>query len=103
MTYLAFPPHKVLNPYDNLFAVTGIPKGKNSMMWLGTYAGIFGYDGRDFIIINDETLGFDRKIAPLHIRSVLEDTKGRLWIGNNGIGLVLREGSSVSNFLEKII
>lgn len=101
LIYLAFPPHKVINLNDNLFAVTSISKGKNNMIWFGTYAGVFGYNGSDFIIINDETLGFDRNIAPLHIRSILEDSKGRLWIGNNGIGVLLKEGDSIINFSEE--
>jgi len=101
LNYLAFPPRKVLNHYDNLFAVTGISIGKNNMIWFGTYAGAFGYDGNGFTIINDETLGFDRKIAPLHIRSILEDSKGRLWMGNNGIGVLLKEGDTIINFSEK--
>lgn len=99
--YLAFPPQKVLNPTDNLFAVTDISYGKDNMVWIATYAGVFGYNGSDFIIINDETLGFDRNVAPLHIRSILEDSKGRLWIGNNGIGVLLKEKDKVSNFSEK--
>lgn len=99
--YLAFPSHKVINPYDNLFAVTGLSEGKNNMHWFGTYAGVFGYNGKDFTIINDETLGLDRNIKPLHIRSILEDSKGRLWIGNNGIGVLLKEGDTIINFSEK--
>jgi ligand-binding sensor domain-containing protein len=99
--YVAFPPHKVLNHNDNLFAVTDISKGKNNMIWFATYAGVFGYDGNGFTIINDETLGFDRKIAPLHIRSIFEDSKGRLWIGNNGIGVLLKEGDSIINYSNK--
>lgn len=101
LSYLAFPPHKALNHYDNLFAVTSISKGKNNMIWFGTYAGVFGYNGNEFTIINDETLGFDRNIAPLHIRSILEDSKGRLWIGNNGIGVLIKQGDSIINFSEK--
>lgn len=101
LSYLAFPPHKVLNHYDNSFAVTGISKGKKKMIWFGTYAGVYGYDGNGFTIINDETLGFDRNITPLHIRSIFEDSKGRLWIGNNGIGVLLKEGDSIINFSEK--
>jgi ligand-binding sensor domain-containing protein len=100
LNYLAFPSPKVLNPYDNLFAVTSISEGNNNMIWFGTYAGVFGYNGSDFIIINDKTLGFDRTIAPLHIRSILEDSKGRLWIGNNGIGVLLKVGDSIINFSE---
>ncbi|MBR9923081.1 MAG: diguanylate cyclase [Bacteroidetes bacterium] len=101
INYLAFPPHKVLNHYDNLFAVTGISKGRNNMIWFGTYAGVFGFDGSGFTVINDETLGLDRNIEPLHIRSILEDSKGRLWIGNNGIGVLLKEGDAIINFSEK--
>lgn len=101
LNYLAFPSHKVINPYDNLFAVTGISKGKNNMIWIGTYAGIWGYNGSDFTVINDETLGLDRNTEPLHIRSVLEDSKGRLWIGNNGIGVLLKEADTIINFSEK--
>ena len=99
--YLDFPPHKRINPNDNLFAVTSVSKGKNNMIWFGTYAGVFGYNGSDFTIINDETLGFDRNIAPLHIRSILEDSEGRLWIGNNGIGVLLKVGDSIINFSDK--
>ncbi len=98
--YLDLPPQKVLNPNDNLFAVTDISKGKNKI-WFATYAGVFGYDGSDFTIITDETLGYDRKKEPLHIRSILEDSKGRLWIGNNGIGVLLKEGDSIINFSKK--
>jgi ligand-binding sensor domain-containing protein len=101
LIYLAFPPHQVLNHYDNLFAVTSISKGSNNMIWFGTYAGVFGYNGSKFTIINDETLDFDRAIAPIHIRSILEDSKGRLWIGNNGIGVLLKEGDSIFNFSEE--
>lgn len=96
--YLELPPQKILNPNDNLFAVTDISNGKNNMTWFATYAGVFGYNGNDFTIINDETLGYDRKIEPLHIRSIYEDSKGRLWIGNNGIGVLLKEDKSIINF-----
>lgn len=101
LNYLAFPPQHGLEPYDNLFAVTDISPGKNNMIWFGTYAGVFGYNGSEFTIINDETLGLDRQIEPLHIRSIYEDSKGRLWIGNNGIGVLLKENDSIINFSDK--
>lgn len=99
--YLELPPQKVLNPNDNLFAVTDIVNGKNNMIWFATYAGVFGYNGNNFTIINDETLGYDRKTDALHIRSIFEDSKGRLWLGNNGIGVLLKEGDSIINFSDK--
>ncbi|MBX7052774.1 MAG: diguanylate cyclase [Flavobacteriales bacterium] len=100
LSYLAFPDPKVINP-NNLYGVTSISKGKNNMIWLGTYAGVFGYDGKEFKVINDETLGLDIEVEPLHIRSVLEDSKGRLWIGNNGIGVWLIEGDSTIHFSDR--
>lgn len=100
LSYLAFPHPKVINP-NNLYAVTGISKGKNNMIWFATYAGVFGYNGKAFKIINDETLGLDIEVEPLHIRSILEDSKGRLWIGNNGIGVLLKEGDSTIHFSDK--
>jgi ligand-binding sensor domain-containing protein len=69
-------------------------KRKKNMIWFGTYAGVFGYSGKEFTINNDETLGLDIKVTLLHILSILEDVKGRLWIGNNGIGDLLKEGDS---------
>ena len=99
--YLDLPPQKILNPNDNLFAVTDISTGKNNRIWFAAYAGVFGYNGNRFTIITDETLGYDRKIEALHIRSILEDSKGRLWIGNNGIGVLLKEGDSIINFSGK--
>ena len=101
LNYLAFPPQKAHNPNNNVYAVTDISIGKNKMIWFGTYACVFGYNGSDFTIINDETLGFDRKIESLHIRSILEDSKGRLWIGNNGIGVLVKDGNSIINFSKK--
>ncbi len=100
LQYLDFPPHQVLNLNTNLFSVTDISTGKNTI-WFSTYAGVFGYDGTAFTIINDDTMGFDREIEQLHIRSILEDSKGRLWMGNNGIGVLLQEGDSIFNFSEK--
>ena len=100
LTYLAFPNPKVINP-SNYYAVTSISKGKNDMLWMATYAGVFGYNGQDFTIINDETLGLDLQKEPLHVRSIFEDSKGRLWIGNNGIGVLLKEDEVIINFSEK--
>jgi|TARA_B110000263_G_scaffold212447_1_gene195902 ligand-binding sensor domain-containing protein len=71
------------------------------MLWIGTYAGIFGYNGDQFTVINDETLGLKKETGELHVRSILEDSKGRLWIGNNGIGVLLFDNDTVINFSEK--
>ncbi|MEZ4804470.1 MAG: two-component regulator propeller domain-containing protein [Bacteroidia bacterium] len=100
LDYLAFPSPKVINP-DNIYSVTGITKGRDGMLWIGTYAGVFGYNGKQFTIINDETLGLTKGIGRVHVRSVFEDSKGSLWIGNNGIGVWMKDGDTIINFSEK--
>ncbi|MFN3589537.1 MAG: two-component regulator propeller domain-containing protein [Spirosomataceae bacterium] len=69
--------------------------------WFGihnTYAGVFGYNGSEFTIINDETLRLTEDSEKMHVRTILEDSQGRLWIGNNGIGVMLKSGNSIINF-----
>lgn len=99
MNYLIFPKPKIKNP-DNTYGVTGISKDKDGKVWIATYATLFNYDGKMLNIFDKEKLNLkDNEL--LHIRSVLADSKGRIWIGNNGIGVLLMEGNSTINFSEK--
>ncbi len=97
LNYLPFPNPKNITS-GSTYAVTIISKGKNDMLWFGTYAGVFGYNGNEFTIINDETLRLTEDSEKMHVRSILEDSQGRLWIGNNGIGVMLKSGNSIINF-----
>lgn len=99
LRFLAFPSPKVINP-DNVYFVTDISEGMTDMLWIGTYAGAFGFRDGEFTVINDETLGLSNETGMLHIRSVMEDSEGRLWIGNNGIGVLLKDGDGIINFSE---
>jgi len=86
---------------DNTNSIsTPFIKGKNSMLWLGTYSSVIGYNGSDFKIIDNEFLGL-KVGSGLHIRSLLEDSKGNLWIGNNGIGVLKYDGEKVVNFTDQ--
>ncbi|ATL48357.1 diguanylate cyclase [Chitinophaga caeni] len=99
MNYLIFPKPKNETP-DNSYGVTGISKDKDGNVWIATYAALFNYDGKMVTIFDHKTLKLkDNEL--LHIRSVLADSKGRIWIGNNGIGVLLMEGNSIINFSEK--
>lgn len=99
MHYLIFPKPKNENP-DNSYGVTGISKDKDGKVWIATYAALFNYDGKTVDIFDHEKLNLkDNEL--LHIRSILADSKGRIWIGNNGIGVLLMEGNSIINFSEK--
>ncbi len=97
--YLTFPKPATVDPMNN-YMVTGMTKGKNTQ-WFATYPAVFGFDGKNTIVIDNELLGLKVETGGLHVRSVFEDSKGRLWIGNNGIGVLLKEGDSIINFSEK--
>lgn len=81
------------------FTVTGFSKERADYGWIASYGAVFGYDGEAYKAIDDQFLSFYEGIGGnLHIRSVLEDSKGDLWIGNNGIGVLLYDGNKVVNF-----
>ena len=99
-TYLAYPvpadPARV-----SAHATTGIAKGKSGRLWFATHTAVFGYDGKSFTIIDDKRLGLNDSTGSLHVRWVFEDSKGRLWIGNNGIGVILHDGHAATQFTQE--
>jgi ligand-binding sensor domain-containing protein len=46
-------------------------------------------------------LGLNDETGHLHIHSMMEDGKGNLWIGNNGMGVLKYGGKKVVNFTEE--
>lgn len=98
MNYLIFPKPKNKN-VDNSFGVTDLSKDKNGNLWISTYAALFSYDGKMTTIFEHEKLKLKAN-ENLHIRSVLADSKGRIWIGNNGIGVLLMEHDKTIHFSE---
>ena len=99
MNYLIFPKPKNQDPY-NVYGVTDMSKDKDGIVWIATYAALFNYDGKMVNIFDNEKLNLNENEL-LHIRSVLADSKGRIWIGNNGIGVLLKEGETTINFSKK--
>lgn len=97
LNYLDFPMSKNTSS-GSVYAVSNISKGKNNMLWFATYAGVFGNNGKQFTVINDETLQLADESSKMHVRSIFEDSKGRLWIGNNGIGVILKIDNSIIHF-----
>jgi len=80
---------------------TSFIKGKNGAFWIGTYGSVIGYNGSDFKIITDEYLRLNGVSGSLHVRDITEDSKGNLWIGNNGIGVLKYDGKKVVNFTDQ--
>ncbi|WP_236252901.1 two-component regulator propeller domain-containing protein [Echinicola sp. 20G] len=96
MNYLTFPKPKNTDPY-NSFGVTGISKDKNGAIWIATYSALFSYDDEIVDIFEHKKLNLEDNES-LHVRSILADSQGRIWIGNNGIGVILINGDSITHF-----
>lgn len=85
----------------SLVASTAFSHGAGNKMWIATYSGWVGYDGQHFEVYDNSYFGYNEETGYLHVRSIFEDSKGRLWIGNNGIGVMLKEGDSIVNFSDQ--
>ncbi len=98
LSYRTLPVKTKLGQENHYSISTPFVKSKNGAIWFGTYGALIGYNGSDFKIINDGSLGLDDETGHLHIRSIMEDSKGNLWIGNNGIGVLKYDGKKVVDF-----
>ncbi len=99
MNYLIFPKPKHIDP-NNSFGVTGISTDKEERVWIATYSALYSYDGKVVDFFGHEKLNLEDH-EQIHIRSILADSKGRIWIGNNGIGVILKSGDSTIHFSEE--
>lgn len=101
ISFLTFPLPKVRGD-DREYKCTGVARGKDGRIWFATYGSVIGYDGKSFTFMNNQSGRFDGSTeTDLHVRAIFEDSKGRLWIGNNGIGVLLRENGRTINFTQK--
>ncbi len=76
------------------FSVTGFAKGGGTRVWIATYDAVFGFDGADFLVIDGARMGLRGGTEAPHVRCVYEDSAGRLWIGNNGVGVIMIDGAA---------
>ena len=99
LSYRKFPIILKTGEHENKYSIsTDFVKGKNGTLWFGTYGAVIGYNGSDFKIIDNDYVGLNTETSSLHVRSIMEDSKGNLWIGNNGIGVLKYDGKKVIDF-----
>lgn len=101
LSYRKFPIKTKLGHENHYSISTAFVKGKNGTLWFGSYGAVIGYNGSDFKIFNDASLGYNDQTGHLHARSMMEDGKGNLWIANNGIGVLKYDGKKVINFTKE--
>lgn len=86
---------------------TDFVRSKNGAVWFGAYSVLIGYDGKQLVTFDNESVGLNGTTENLHIRSLMEDSKGNLWIGNNcgggrsGIGVIKYDGKNFIHFTKQ--
>ena len=93
LTYLTLPLPLPLRTNAG-YSVTGFAKGKGGRIWIATYDAVFGFDGVSFTTIDGARMGLREGEGAPHVRCVFEDSRGRVWIGNNGGGVVVVDGDT---------
>ena len=100
LRYLRFPPDEAGKP--SAFGVTGIARDiRGQQVWIATYGAVLAYDGRHFRVLDNDYFCELTTHGPLHVRSILLDSRGDLWIGNNGIGVLRGRDGDFVNFSEQ--
>ncbi len=71
-----------------------IAQTNDGVLWIGTYAGLYRYNGREFRWVDDYE-------SVKNVNCLYVDEEGRLWIGtnDNGLSIVIRE--NVVNVLDQ--
>lgn len=65
----------------------------DGILWIGTYAGLYRYNGRDF-------LWMDSYDSVRNVNCLYVDEEGRLWIGTNDNGLSIVINEEVANVID---
>ncbi len=79
-------------PHNTITAITQTPDG---FIWLGSKEGLIRFDGREFIEFNSKNTS---ALKNNEIWTLLTDSKGVMWIGTNGGGLVSFLGGTFKNY-----
>ena len=71
-----------------------IEQTKDGKLWIGTYAGLFKYDGTKFKLFNDVP-------SVKNVNCLYVDEEGRLWAGTNDDGITIFINEHVMNVLDE--
>ena len=66
----------------------------DGILWIGTYAGLYRYNGRDF-------LWMDNYDSVRNVNCLYVDEEGRLWIGTNDNGISIVINDEIANVIDE--
>ena len=100
---LAFPVPKTDNDDSRYHPTTGAIYGKDGTIWFGTMEVVIGFNpsasvGARFTIIGREEMGRKDDPGQVGIRGLFVDSKGNLWMADNGSGVFMYNGDTTINF-----
>lgn len=75
-------------------AVNDIVQTKDGKLWIGTYAGLFKYDGARFSL-------FQEIDSVKNVNCLYVDEEGRLWVGTNDNGVTILINEHVMNVIDE--
>lgn len=79
-------------------SITCIAQTADGYLWLGTEAGLTRFDGMRFEIFNHDNIP---AFTTNYIASLLADSRGALWIGTRGSGLIRQSNRFFQAFKQK--
>jgi len=87
--------HTVYSTDEGLLAgeANDIEQTKEGQLWIGTYAGLYSYDGITFNLYND--IDSIKNVNDLYV-----DEEGRLWVGTNDNGVTMMINGHVMNVID---
>ncbi len=71
-----------------------IAQTNDGILWIGTYAGLYRYNGREF-------RWMDKYDSVRNVNCLYVDEEGRLWIGTNDNGLSISIGEEIVNVIDQ--
>ena len=71
-----------------------IAQTNDGILWIGTYAGLYRYNGREFAWMDDYA-------SVRNVNCLYVDEEGRLWIGTNDNGLSICINERISNVVDQ--
>lgn len=71
-----------------------IEQTKDGKLWIGTYAGLFKYNGSKFTLFGDVD-------SVKNVNCLYTDKEGRLWIGTNDDGVTIFINENVANVINE--
>lgn len=98
INFFPYPIQKDVNNKYLYFPTTKAYVGMDGTVWMGTMEKVFGLKNGSFISIGREEMGRQNDERQMGIRGIFVDSKGMLWMADNGAGIFTYDGREVVNF-----